>query len=157
MREFIVFALSFPGNRGINVLRSEQANPREYTVVDRFADASSRKAFRSSEAYRQWMLRLGALTQTEPHIEEVGGTSGWFTLPEKPHALPPPRWKMAVVTFVGVYPLTSILPPLFRQMLPGWHSMALNLIVTGLVVACLTWLVMPGLTRVFRKWLFPLA
>lgn len=154
MQEFIAFALAFPGNRGIHVLRSDQANPREYTVVDRFADAAARKAFTSSEPYREWMLRLRALTEEEPHIEEMGGLSGWFTLPDKPHAKPPPKPKMAIVTFLGVYPLTSLIPPVLRHLLPGWHPLLLNILVTALVVSSLTWLVMPRLTRLFHKWLF---
>ena len=155
MQEFIAFALSFPGNRGIHVLRSDQANPREYTVVDRFADAAARKAFTNSDAYREWMVRLRALTEEEPHIEEAGGTSGWFTVPGRPTVKPPPKPKMALVTFLGVYPLTSLLPPLLKGLLPGWHPLLLNVVVTGLVVACLTWAVMPILTRLFRRWLFP--
>ncbi len=154
MREFITFAVAFPGNRGIHVLRSEQANPREYTVVDRFADMAARRAFTASESYKDWMVRLRALTEEEPHIEELGGTSGWFSLPENPRATPPPKWKMALVTMLGVYPLTSLLPPLGRQLMPGIHPLLVNVVVTATVVACLTWLIMPNLTRAFRPWLF---
>jgi len=154
MQQFIAFAIAFPGNRGIHVLRSDQANPREYTVVDRFADAAARKAFTSSEPYKEWMLRLRALTEEDPHIEEAGGLSGWFTLPDQPRHAPPPRHKMALVTFLGVYPLTSVLPPLMRHFFPGWHPLLLNILVTSLVVAALTWLVMPRLTALFRRWLF---
>ncbi len=155
MREFIAFAIASPGNRGIHVLRSEQGNPREYTVVDRFSDAESRKQFTASEAYKEWMVRLRELTEGDPDIEELGGISGWFTLPGKPAAKAPPKPKMALVTFLGVYPLTSILPPLFRKLLPDWHPLLLNVVVTGLVVASLTWVVMPFLTKRFRRWLFP--
>lgn len=157
MQEFIAFALASPGNRGIHVLRSDQANPREYTVVDRFNDAGARKAFTSSDCYKEWMLRLKELTEGDPHIEEMGGLSGWFTLPDKPHAKPPTKPKMALVTFLGVYPLTALLPPFFKKLLPAWHPLLLNVLVTGLVVASLTWVVMPFLTKLFRRWLFPSA
>jgi antibiotic biosynthesis monooxygenase (ABM) superfamily enzyme len=157
MREFVAFALACPGNRGLHVLRSEQGNPREYTVVDRFADAAARKAFTASAPYKEWMTRLRALTEEEPHIEQMGGTSGWFTLPGKPHATPPPRWKMALVTFLGVYPLTATFPRFFKYLLPEWHPLLVNVIVTGLIVASLTWIVMPALIPVFRRWLFPAA
>ncbi|MCW1887337.1 antibiotic biosynthesis monooxygenase [Luteolibacter flavescens] len=154
MREFIVFALSSPGNRGIHVLRSDQANPREYTVVDRFADSDSRRAFTTSECYKEWMVRLRALTEEDPHIEEMGGLSGWFTLPGEPAHKPPPKPKMALVTFMGVYPLTSLLPPFFGKLLPAWPHLLRNVLVTGLVVALLTWVVMPNLTKLLKRWLF---
>ncbi|WP_367871907.1 antibiotic biosynthesis monooxygenase [Luteolibacter sp. Populi] len=157
MQEFIAFALSFPGNRGIHVLRSEQANPRDYTVVDRFADAASRKAFTSSDAYREWMLRLRELTEDDPHIEEMEGISGWFTLPGEPVRKPPPKPKMALVTFLGVYPLTAILPHFYKALLPAWHPLVVNIFTTATVVALLTWVVMPNLTKLFRKWLWSAA
>jgi uncharacterized protein len=155
MREFIVFALAFPGNLGIHVLRSDEANPREYTVVDRFCNAAARKAFTATEDYRNWMVRLRALTEEDPHIQEMGGTSGWFTVPRDPGVKPPPKWKMAVVTFLGVYPLTSILPRLGARIFPSWPGLLLNVLVTGLVVAALTWLIMPNLARLFHSWLHP--
>ncbi len=155
MREFVDFALSFPGNRGIHIIRSERANPREYTVIDRFKDESSRQEFTTSPPYRDWMVRLRALTEEDPHIVETGGLSGWFTLPDKPTALPPPKVKMAMVTFLGVYPLTSVLPRTIGRLLPGWHPLLVNVIVTGFVVLLLTWVVMPLLVKLFRPWLFP--
>ncbi len=155
MREFTSFALSFPGNLGIHILRSDQANPREYTVVDRFVDNAARRAFTASEPYKEWMVRLRALTEEDPFIQEMGGLSGWFTVPGKPHAKPPPKPKMALVTFLGVYPLTSVLPPLFGKLLPEWHPLLRNIVVTGLVVTLLSWVVMPFLTKLLRRWLFP--
>lgn len=155
MRDFVSFALASPGNRGIDVLRSGEANPREYTVVDRFVDEASRKKFTESEAYQNWMVRLRALTEEDPHIQETGGVGGWFTLPGHPTAGPPPRIKMAAVTYLGVYPLTSVLPRLIAGLLPGWHPLVINIFVTGLVVSLLTWVVMPFLTKALRPWLFP--
>ena len=154
MQEFTSFALAFPGNRGINVLRPQPGGTREYTVIDHFADFDARHAFTASPNYRDWMLRLRELTEQDPYIEERTGLGGWFTPPEAPRPSPPVRVKMALVTFLGVYPLTSSLPPLFAWLLPGWHPLLVNIIVTGVIVAALTWAVMPLLTRVFARWLF---
>jgi len=154
MHEFIRFALASPGNLGIHVLRPDPGGSREYTIVDRFANQAARQAFKNALEYTDWMRRLRAFTEADPYIEELGGLAGWFTLPGKPAASPPPRPKMALITFVGVYPLTSFLPPLFAFQLPSWHSLLVNVIVTGLIVALLTWLVMPFLTRLFSEWLF---
>jgi len=151
MREFIAFALAFPRNLGIHVLRSGE---REYTVVDRFADARGRQAFKDSPKYREWMQRLRELCEADPYIEEHAGLGGWFTLPgaERPSA--PAQLKMGVVTFLGVLPLTAALPPLFAWLLPAWHSQLANVVVTALIVALLSWPVMPLLTRLFGPWLF---
>src|SRR3954462_15125816 len=73
MQEFIGFALAFPGNRGIDVLRPPAGGTREYTVVDHFADRGAREAFKASADYRAWMGRLRELTENEPYIEEQAG------------------------------------------------------------------------------------
>lgn len=155
MGDFIAFAMAFPGHLDIQVLRPGGREGRDYTVVDRFQDEASRRAFTAAPAYHEWMAKLSALTETGPNIEEIGGVAGWFTLPEFPRAAPPPRIKMAAITFLGVYPLTSILPGLVKGILPGWHPLAHNVVVTGFVVGLLTWVVMPNLTRLFSRWLYP--
>ncbi len=154
MRQFIGFALAFPGNQGINVLRPDVGSSGVYTVVDRFADPAARQAFKMTPEYAAWMKRLGELTDGEPQIQEIGGLGGWFTPPGLPRGMVPGRLKMACVTFLGVYPLTSLLPPFFERVTPDLHPLMRNVIVTALIVAALTWLVMPALTRLFRPWLY---
>lgn len=148
MQEFIGFALAFPSNRGIHVLRSGE---REYTVVDRFADARARQLFKDAPKYREWMVRLRELSETDPYIEEHAGLGGWFTLTNKSV---PSNLKMGAVTFLGVLPLTATLPPLFAWLLPAWHPQIANVLVTALIVTLLTWPVMPLLTRLFGSWLY---
>ena len=154
MQQFIRFALAFPGNRGIDVLRPDAGTPGQYTVVDHFADRRARQGFKSSPDYKQWMQRLRELTESEPYIEEQGGLGGWFTPPSASSPAMPARIRMAAVTFLGVLPLTAGLPPLAAWLLPSWHPQAANVLVTAAIVAALTWVVMPLLTRLFAAWLF---
>jgi uncharacterized protein len=153
-REFIQFALAFPGNRGISVLRPPAEVPREYTVVDRFADSAARRAFRASPDYGEWMRRLRELSEHDPQIEELGGLGGWFTPLNAPRAAMPSQLKMAVVAFLGVLPLTATLLALFSWLLPSWHPQLANVLMSVLVVTLLTWPVMPRLTRLFAPWLY---
>jgi antibiotic biosynthesis monooxygenase (ABM) superfamily enzyme len=154
MREFIGFALASPGHLDIHVLRPAGNGPADYTVVDKFATPEARRAFKESSAYQEWMQRLKVLTEGDPQIEEMGGLAGWFTLPDRPNAKPPTKYKMAFVTFLGVYPLATVLPRFFGGLLPGWHPLLLNVVVNAAVVGLLTWVVMPLLTRLFARWLF---
>jgi antibiotic biosynthesis monooxygenase (ABM) superfamily enzyme len=154
LREFIDFALAFPGNSGIDVLRPVAGGSREYTIVDHFVDRNARDAFRQAPDYRAWMARLRQHTEEDPHVEELDGLGGWFTPPEAPRPATPARIKMALVTFIGVYPFTSSLPALSAALLPEWHPLLRAMLVTGIIVAALTWVVMPLLTRLFSPWLY---
>lgn len=160
MSDFLTFARAAEGNQGIHVLRPANVtdaahvhdHPLVYTVVDRFSSTTTRRAFTNSDQYRQWMLRLRAHTEEDPHVEEMNGLAGWFTVPGEHHR--PPTYKMAIVTFLGVYPLTSLLPNLIKRIIPDWHHLLANLVIAATVVSLLAWVVMPLLTRLFRPWLF---
>lgn len=154
MQQFIQYALSFPGHRGFSVLRSLGDDSRDYTMVHQFVDGAARRAFTASSVYRSWMARLRDLTEGDPVIEELEGVNSWFVPSAQSAGTRPTKTKMALVTFVGVYPLTSLLPPMLGWLLPTWHPLLVNVVVTGLIVALLTWVIMPGLTRVFAGWLF---
>src|SRR5262245_54656595 len=72
MRNFVQFALAFPGHRGISVLRPA-AGSRDYIVVDKFSDECARGNFKASSQYQEWMGRLGELTEGDPRIQELSG------------------------------------------------------------------------------------
>lgn len=121
---------------------------REFGILRTFRDASQRDAFYASPLYQAWEERARPLTEGEPEHRELHGLEAWFRSPGAP-----PRWKMAVVTFAGVYPLTALLPRFIGGLLGSWHPLLINVVVTGLVVSLLSWVVMPTLTRLFHPWL----
>lgn len=125
------------------------SSSREFGILRTFRDEKERDAFYASPLFLTWEARARQLTEGEPEYRPLHGLEAWFRAPTQP----PPRWKMALVTFTGVYPLTSALPPLVTRLLPGWHPLLVNVAVTGLIVAALTWAVMPLLTRLFHRWL----
>ncbi len=154
MQEFITFVLRQPGHIAIQVIRP-QAGSRDYTVLDRFATEQDRKRFVASEDYTQWMNRLRSVSEADPEIEEQQGIAFWFDMPDRPHRPPPPRVKMALLTWLGVFPLSMIFPALLIPLLPGVPRWLVGMLIAASIVVSLTWVVMPALTRLFEKWLFP--
>jgi len=155
LHDFVQRSLSQPGQLGVHVTRPVPGSgSREYRIVRKFADREALAAFRASPDYLEWDRQVCQLTEGEGHFEELAGLESWFT-PAGAVLHPLPRWKMALVTFVGVYPLTSILPRLFLRLLPGWHPLLVNIVVTGLIVGSLTWVIMPLLSRLLHPWLHP--
>jgi antibiotic biosynthesis monooxygenase (ABM) superfamily enzyme len=66
-----------------------------------------------------------------------------------------PRWKTAVITGVGLYPLVVLLFPLLASLtegLPGWLS---HLVTVGVAIPLMTWVIVPALAVLFRRWLHP--
>ena len=150
LREFLRASFSHPAVRGANLLLpAPGSDSREFGILRTFRDEKERAEFYQSPLFLAWEKRARELTEGEPHYRQLHGLEAWFRSPTRP----PPRWKMAVVTFVGVYPLTSLLPAIFNRLLHPLHPLLVNVAVTGCIVLTLTWVVMPSLTRLVRGWL----
>jgi hypothetical protein len=89
------------------------------------------------------------------HTSFVTGLETWFTLPAQAGAAPPPPYKMALVTWITIFPLitaiVAITGPLLKDL-----PLAVRLgITTALAVPLMTWVVMPRVTRLLHRWLYP--
>jgi len=64
-----------------------------------------------------------------------------------------PRWKEAILTWVGVNVTALALTFTLNLLIAGWPWYAGFLAFNSAMVAGLTWCVMPALTRLFGHWL----
>ncbi len=148
--EITAAASSFPGHLGASWVRSKG----RYQVIYRFADHSLFNAWHESAARAEFLKRLApmATLATDDHMT---GLETWFQLPNDPGRPAPPRWKMVVVTWIGVFPLLGLLQ---WQVTPRLGDIALLpkvMVIALIVVATMTYLVMPRLTILLRGWLYP--
>lgn len=154
LHEFIQQSLSESGQLGVHVLRpAPGSDSREYGILRRFADAAARDAFYKSVVFGDWQQKIAPLTEGEPRYEHVSGLETWFTLPGQRAIVPPPRWKMAVVTLLGVYPASLAIPFVLKPFIGEWPLVLQALAVGAVMVAALTWILMPMLSRLLRRWL----
>jgi len=65
----------------------------------------------------------------------------------------PPPWKMAIVTVLGVWPVSMLVPWLLNPFIGNLSLTLQALIIAVGIVILLTWVVMPVLVRIFRPWL----
>ncbi|MBL8823200.1 MAG: hypothetical protein JNJ77_11475 [Planctomycetia bacterium] len=147
-------ALKFPGYLGVHMLRPMPGS-REYGAVIKFNSRDDWHAFRDSAEYRGFVESLRPMLETEPKIETICGLESWFTPLGQQFTRVPPRWKMAVVTWVGVSLTVYIVSWLLSPMTNHWPTLLAYMFANAVVVAGLTWIVMPLLNRVFRPWLLP--
>ncbi|WP_045233716.1 hypothetical protein, partial [Deinococcus pimensis] len=145
----------FPGHLGVGVIRPARVGPREYTLVVRFSDFGSFRAWQDSPQRAAWLARASELIEGEPRESVTGGLEYWFTPPDSPVLRQPPRWKMVLLTVLALYPLNLSLNLLFAPHLTAWPLAARLLLFAVLVVSMMTYLVMPWVTRLFAPWLSP--
>lgn len=149
-------AQKFKGHLGVSTIRPHDHTHHEYVVILKFDCYNNLKTWIESDIRQEWIERLQPLIEKPEAIQTLTGLETWFTLPDKPMKTPPPRYKIAVVTWLGVFFTISILNRLLVPLLAWLPVLLRTLLVTGLTVALLTYVIMPRLTQLFRKWLYPI-
>lgn len=152
LKELMAAAARSPELEGSSVFT---AGEDEHFILLRFA---------SQAAYDQWqalpetveLLRRGDTHATSRGEASVQcGMETWFTVPGRPTPpAPPPRWKMALVTWLALLPQALLLSVVIPSGLPFLVRVSIS---TALPVAMLTWVFMPNLTRLLYGWLYPSA
>ncbi len=128
----------------------------EHVLVLRFRDYTSMREWKRSEARRRWIGRLEELTVDVGAWQEQSGLETWFTLDSRATPTgPPPRWKQALLTLVGLLPILLVMELTVGRLLSDLPAWARVLTTTPLVVAAMAWLVMPNITRISYRWLYP--
>jgi len=92
---------------------------------------------------------------SSPHYEKATGLETWFAIPGMHAIVPPPRWKMAFVTFPAAY-LLSLFTILILKLISASLPLTItNLVVTTVLVFGLTYFAMPTLSVLLKRWLYP--
>ena len=161
MGEMMAAARGFAGHLGGQLVRpgSQEAGdeassePRVYHVVFAFDSEAHLRAWQQSPARRLGLAAIDPLTDGPQQVRQMSGLAHWFVEPKGPPVPPPPRWKVAVVTWLGIFPTVLALFLTVVPLMADWPLVPRVLVVTVLVVLIMTWGVAPRLTRWLRPWL----
>lgn len=148
-------AMTFKGHLGVNIFRPINLNRPEYLIVFKFDHMSNLRRWEESEVRRKWLARAEYLTLGPPEIQILTGLETWFTLPTQQPVVPPPRYKMALITWLAVFPIVSGISVLFGSILNRLPVLVRTLIMTIVLVSLMTYVIMPQMTRIFKRWLYP--
>jgi uncharacterized protein len=113
------------------------------------------RAWENSEERRRWLDKSRPLLDEEEKVHVLTGLETWFTLPSKLGEPAPPRYKMVIVTWLGVFPIVTIIFSLFDHWLNLLPTLVRTLVFSAVMVTLMTYMVMPRLTRLFSFWLYP--
>ena len=139
-----------PGYLGASVLRPGKAG-EDWHLVYRFDSPERLAGWEESPERAALLRRLEPITEAE-RAHRVTGLETWFSLPGQA-IVPPPRWKMALLTVAAVLPLQVLFA---LTVAPHLHVLLLRSAVLAVaLVSVMTWLVMPQLTALVKGWLYP--
>ena len=156
LKNLIAAAIKFPGHQGVTVTRPALPAHPGFHMVYRFDTCQHLRAWEESPEHARLVAAANRLTQGEPRYDILTGLETWFTLPVQAAAHPPTRFKMTVVSWLGIFPLVYLFLTASGWILPADTPVILRVIgVTAIVVPTMSYVVAPRLTRLFRDWLYP--
>jgi hypothetical protein len=150
-------ASAFPGYLGGQLVRPDDEGSGDEVNLYHLVFA-----FDSPEHQQGWQVsptRSLGLAAIAPHIEgqtqrQVSGLGHWFAAPVGSKQAPP-RWKVAVVTWLGICPTVYGLFLTVAPFMADWPLLPRVMLITVLVVLIMTWVVAPKLTQWLKPFLYP--
>lgn len=152
--EIGVLAEEFCGHQGVTWLRPDRGEGFYHSVL-RFSDEERLLEWTRLPERLAWLHRVHAIAREVREAEpKITGTETWFSLPERPTQAPP-KWKATLVTMLGAYPVAFGIGWLIAPQVASW-PLPLRAATFPVVAApLLTFVIMPRLSRLFRRWLYP--
>ena len=117
-------------------------------------------SFDSYENYRLWeksierhesLEKLDQFIEGEASREQISGLNYWMSPALNSNSWPP-SWRMAVVAFLAIFPLSHLIPPLVRPLLPNYPFLG-SVLAIAAVTILMSYFSLPLMVRLFRKWL----
>lgn len=134
-----------------------EAEGGQHQVVVHFASEDDLAHWDGSAERKEILARMRAHAEDEPEHRRLSAIDEWFLGPDVPSGTRVPRWKTAVVTWLGIWPLASIvlwfIAPVWKDLgLPFLVATAINVVF---IVGAMVYLVSPVLTKAPRWFLVP--
>jgi antibiotic biosynthesis monooxygenase (ABM) superfamily enzyme len=140
----------FPGYMGVSVMRNPTPSG-EYVVIYKFDSKEHLDAWQGSDVRQELLHKAESLRAENVRYQTGYGLEFWFTSPTS--SAHPPRWKMAIITVLGVWPVSMLVSSVLKPLLVSVPLLLQALLIAVGIVILLTWVVMPVLVIIFRSWL----
>lgn len=155
LKEFFQRTRSIPGQLGVHVVRpAPGAEIREWGILRTFSNEEVKNEFFSSLLFLEWQAAAKHLMEGERSQQTLTGLETWFTLPGSKAIVPPPRWKMALLSTVGGTLSATAVSLALGPLMAPLGAFSRTLVMSVSIAALMTWLVMPALARLLKPLLY---
>ncbi len=155
LERIISAASSFEGYLGASVFRPSDHAELEYRIIFKFDRLEHLKQWEQSPIRQRFLAQARELTVDSGNFSIITGLETWFTLPAKPGMKPPPRYKMVIVSGVAIFAINQVFAMLPRSWLERLPPTPRLLVLVFTTTTVMTYVVMPRLTKLLARWLYP--
>ncbi|MCC5841250.1 MAG: antibiotic biosynthesis monooxygenase [Opitutales bacterium] len=153
LHRFAEATLRLPGQLGLHILRPPRGSTeRSYGILRTFENEAAFEAFSRTPVFNQWHEKIAPWVEGEAEVRHIPGVEAWFLPAKASGGAGPPKWRLALLTYLAVNLVTTpmlwlVMPLIGARAAFPWDNFLFNLPV----VALLTWIVMPFLGSVFKN------
>ena len=150
----LALAAEADGFLGANVIKLRGSDGDRLDVLIRFASLAQLDSWRKGDQARRAFAEKGVqLVEPVSLVLEEGSVS-WSDLPDAKTVTMPPKWKMAIITWLAIFPTLTIFLWVTRPLFGPMPLVVRIFFNTIMIAPLMTWVIMPQMTRLFRAWLF---
>jgi uncharacterized protein len=153
LRRYMVLERNAPGYLGTTIIAPGGTMSSLRYIINRFADKSSLDAWENSK--ESVKLRKEVDNFSTRHYASATGLETWFNVPDFKAVVAPPKWKMVIAIFIVANTISSLSRYVLNPFLAQWPFLASTVLYTIILVVLLTYLGMPVVSRLLRRWLYP--
>jgi len=156
LRVIAAKAAEYPGHQGVHIIRPPSGG-NEYSIIIRFATLADAERWTSSADRARLLAEIADAFEREDRFHIQPGIEFWFT-PPSPAQKRPSAWKQWLITTSVIWPLTLLVPLLFKPLFAAVPFLGLwgvsHGIIAAAIVALVVFLIMPRYVRAVSRWLF---
>lgn len=153
LKGIIAAAHKFSGYLSADVINPDNSN--RYIVVFRFASQAELDAWSVSTQRAYWIRKIEHVLEKPTELLAITGMETWFYLSKKDHFIPPPKYKMAIITYFAIAPIIMLFHVAFGDFFSQYVPQPFTIFITApFIVLLMTYAVMPIMIKVFKNFLF---
>ncbi len=154
-RGYASIAEQQPGHLGMNIVRPTSATSHEYTVISNYDSPEHLARWLHSDEHAKWNADGRRWLSEDQKTQVLTGLETWFTPSSGDEIMPPPRWKMFLVAWMAAWAIVWILDVVYAPLIAPLFVGIRAMLFTVVIIALMTFAVMPLLTKVFAWFLYP--
>lgn len=153
LRSIIEASSNYPGCLGTEVINPTGDN--RYILVFRFASQKELDDWSASDDRNFWVNKIDQVIERPTQLNTLTGFETWFYLSKPNNFVPPPRYKMALVTYLAIAPTIMLFNLLFGHFFMAIPEPFTIFVSAPFIVIIMTYVVMPAMTKAFKNFLYP--
>jgi uncharacterized protein len=134
LRTFVKRSLEEDSTCGAMMVLPPDGKSNEYGVLRSFPDETARLVFYRSKLFQDWERQIESLIDGLPASKELHGMEAFFYSGQTAAKAPPHKWKMAMLTWIGVWPSVYFWSSLLQPVIAPLPHIVKSGVVTALVV-----------------------